>query len=212
MRHSDKTGKLMAALAKAQADLTDPKEASRGHHGTYASLADGLPAARRVLASHGVALLQSVDVANAALVTRLALGDEWLEGDYPLIINDKNPQHQGSAVTYARRYACWSMLALAPEDDDGQRAADSAKHNHRRTVSRQTPRDGEHWPRFVTELGDMGWTVDQLAAFLHWQGSRSMPWDLTAQRRGEMLHKLAEPDEQLQGKITTWMQTQAGKA
>ncbi|MCK5223312.1 hypothetical protein KAR04_00965, partial [Candidatus Calescamantes bacterium] len=92
MRSSDKTGKLMAALAKAQAQLEDPKQSQRGHHGTYASLADGLPGARRVLAANGIAIMQAVDMEQRALLTRLAHGEEWIEGAYPLIFNDRKPQ------------------------------------------------------------------------------------------------------------------------
>jgi len=40
----------------------------------------------------------------------------------------EDPQAQGSAVTYARRYAYMSVLGLvADEDDDGQRATQAVK-------------------------------------------------------------------------------------
>lgn len=41
--------------------------------------------------------------------------------DYP-IVNDGNPQHIASSITYARRYAICSFFNLSVEDDDGNLA------------------------------------------------------------------------------------------
>ena len=214
MRTSENTAKLMQALAKAQAELEDPKQSQRGHHGTYASLADGLPGARRVLARHGVAILQAVNLEAAAVVTRLACGGEWIEGDYPLIMNSSKPQQQGANTTYARRYALWAMLGLAPEDDDGQSSNDSSKGNHRNwqkqppkrapAYSADSPRDPDAWVGFAAELDKIGWGVDHLASFLQWSGGKAAPWQMSADSRFAVLQKLAEPDEATRDKIERW--------
>jgi len=222
MRTSDTTGKLMAAIAKAQAELTDPRQAQSGHHGTYASLADGLPGARRVLSSHGIALLQSVNLEEKSLTTRLAMGGEWIEGDYPLIMNHNKPQQQGANTTYARRYALWAFLALAPEDDDGQQSSDNPQGNHRHGKPRNwhdnppkaakpewtadKPRDPGTWDGFKRELEALGWSLDNFGHFLKWSGGKSRPWELSGDRRGELLQKLAMPDEAMQKRIVAWEQ------
>lgn len=44
-------------------------------------------------------------------------------GSMPLLLKTTDPQAQGSALTYARRYSMMTVLGLvANEDDDGQRA------------------------------------------------------------------------------------------
>lgn len=57
------------------------------------------------------------------VLKHLASG-EYEEGFYPLKLAD-NPQHLGSAITYARRYAllCVTGIVSDDEDDDGQAAA-----------------------------------------------------------------------------------------
>lgn len=213
MRSSEQIAKLMQAMAKAQTEMQDPRQSQRGHHGTYASLADGLPGARRVLGAHGVALMQSVDLDRCAVVTRLACGAEWLEGDYPLIMNSSKPQQQGANMTYARRYALWSLLGLAPEDDDGQRSSDSPTGNHRdwqarppkrAKPSQERPVDADTWEGFVGQLDGLGWTVQRLAQFLTWSGGKVAPWAMAEAKRFELLQKLAEPPEALQAKIEAW--------
>lgn len=47
------------------------------------------------------------------------------EGEMPLLLSDQHAQGQGSALTYARRYAICAVFNLvADDDDDGQRAAE----------------------------------------------------------------------------------------
>lgn len=50
--------------------------------------------------------------------------EEMIEENAPLILDKQNPQGQGSAITYMRRYALVSMLGLnCDEDDDGNKAS-----------------------------------------------------------------------------------------
>jgi hypothetical protein len=71
-----------------------------------------------------------------ALTYRLAhapTGDA-IEGTMPLLLSKNDAQGQGSAITYARRYALCAVLNLvADDDDDGARAAAGR--------SQQTPRN-----------------------------------------------------------------------
>jgi hypothetical protein len=52
-----------------------------------------------------------------------------------------DPQGEGSALTYARRYALMAIAGIAPEDDDGNAAA-KAVQREPATVSRILPTDG----------------------------------------------------------------------
>jgi hypothetical protein len=51
-----------------------------------------------------------------------------MEGEMPLLLKSVDPQGQGSAITYARRYALCAVLGLSTgEDDDGHHATTQAK-------------------------------------------------------------------------------------
>ena len=41
--------------------------------------------------------------------------------------SETNPQDQGSAISYARRYSLQSMVFIPAEDDDGNKAASASK-------------------------------------------------------------------------------------
>ena len=125
--------------------------------------------------------------------------DEWVEGDYPLLFHDSRPQQQGSNTTYARRYALWAMLGLAPEDDDGQGSNDSGG-NHRNwhqkppkpaAPSGHHPSFKGHQGKFFARLKELGWGYnDQVAPWCEANGwGRPSGWS-TADRE-QLLQDLA---------------------
>ena len=62
------------------------------------------------------------------MVTRIAhASGEWMETDYPVTSDPKNPQKQASANTYARRHALFGAVGIAPADDDDGNAASGNK-------------------------------------------------------------------------------------
>jgi ERF superfamily. len=57
------------------------------------------------------------------VILHVPSGDQ-VEDTMFLMLDKDNPQGQGSAITYARRYSLMSILGLvADEDDDGERAS-----------------------------------------------------------------------------------------
>lgn len=89
------------------------------------------------LNKHGLVVLQMpcYHDGEPALTTRLihAASGEQIETTMPLMLSKNDPQGQGSAITYARRYALMSVLGLvADEDTDGNMAARPAQRT--RTV------------------------------------------------------------------------------
>lgn len=130
-------GKLVGALSKAQGDMKAPGkgrtakiESQKGAYSySYADLADVIESYKAHLAKHGLAVSQPIIQRDGHLVLMTVLAHEsgeWMASDYPLKVYER-PQEQGSAITYARRYAVSSLLGIAAEDDDDGKRAQDAK-------------------------------------------------------------------------------------
>lgn len=121
---------LAEALAAAQLEITDPQKDAVNPHfrSRYADLATVLKTVRPVLARHGIAMTQTTQILDGALVlvTRLHWRDEELAGYYPINPTKADPQGYGSALTYARRYALQAIVGVAADDDDDGNAASAA--------------------------------------------------------------------------------------
>ena len=134
-RSSETIGAIAAALAKAQAELTNPEKSlvatirgrdSREAERTfrYAPLSSGLEIVRKSLGQQEIATIQTTAIDREAgliqLTTVLAHSSgEWMSSDWPVCpIGDASaPQRMGAALTYARRYALFTLVGIAGEDD-----------------------------------------------------------------------------------------------
>jgi ERF superfamily len=134
-RSSEKTGTIAAALAKAQAELTNPEKSltatiRSGRPGEgersfrYAPLSSGLDIVRKSLSRHEIATVQTTEIDKDAGLVRLTTvlahsSGEWLSSDWPVcpISDTGSPQRMGAALTYARRYALFTLVGIAGEDD-----------------------------------------------------------------------------------------------
>jgi hypothetical protein len=132
---SPSIGAIAGALAKAQAELTNPEKsllatirspiASEGERSfRYASLASGLDIVRKVLGKHGIAIVQATAIDREAALIRLTTvlahsSGEWLSSDWPVcgVGETAAPHKMGAALTYARRYALFTLVGVAGEDD-----------------------------------------------------------------------------------------------
>lgn len=146
MQTSDSITAIMPALLKAQAAFAPAVKAKVNPHfkSKYVPLDAVLDAIAEPLRTHGIAILQPTAIIDArtVLVTRLVHeSGEWIEGRYPVHPVKADPQGEGSALTYARRYALMAIVGIAPEDDDGN-AAVKATQREAATVTRITPTDG----------------------------------------------------------------------
>ena len=134
-RSSESIGTLAAALAKAQGELVNPEKSliatirSDDPDGgermfRYASLSSGLDIVRKTLGQHEIATVQTTstdqDTGVINLTTMLAhASGEWIASDWPVcaISEIATPQRMGAALTYARRYALFTLVGIAGEDD-----------------------------------------------------------------------------------------------
>ena len=134
-RSSPSIAALATALAKAQIELTNPEksligkiEPRRGEGGArqfrYAPLSSGLEIVRKTLGQHEIATVQTTAIDQVAGVVNLTTvlvhsSGEWIASDWPVcsIAETERPHRMGSALTYARRYALFTLVGIAGEDD-----------------------------------------------------------------------------------------------
>jgi ERF superfamily len=162
-RSSESIAALAAALAKAQITLTNPEKSltatvrsdrydDPGRTFRYAPLSSGLDIVRKALGQHEIATVQTTtidqDIQTVSLTTVLAHSSgEWIASDWPVCALSEMaaPRRMGAALTYARRYALFTLVGIAGEDDldapdlpgprptdasgDGRNGSDLAKAN-----------------------------------------------------------------------------------
>ena len=134
-RTSESIASLAAALAKAQIELANPEKSLVGAieppagEGSarlfrYASLSSGLEIVRKTLGQHEIATVQTTAIDQAAGIVNLTTvlahaSGEWIASDWPVcaITETATPHRMGAALTYARRYALFTLVGIAGEDD-----------------------------------------------------------------------------------------------
>jgi hypothetical protein len=134
-RSSQSIASLAAALAKAQAELVNPEKSlvatirADGPRGTeqtfrYAPLSSGLDIVRKTLGQHEIATVQTTAIDQTAGIVNLTTvlahaSGEWIASDWPIcaVSDTATPHRMGAALTYARRYALFTLVGIAGEDD-----------------------------------------------------------------------------------------------
>ena len=133
-RSSEAIGAIAGALAKAQAELTNPaksltatipalfpRETDRTFR--YAPLSAGLEIVRKCLGQHEIAVVQTTAINEAGFIQLTTLlahsSGESLSSDWPVcpVSETAAPHRMGAALTYARRYALFTLVGIAGEDD-----------------------------------------------------------------------------------------------
>ena len=131
MKTSDNIEHLSTALAAAQGALKNPPKNKVNPHfkSRYVDLSDGLDTIRECLSKNGLAFIQGTSISDSMIVLNTRIthkSGQWLESDYP-VGGLGRPQEMGSAMTYARRYALFSLVGVAGEDGDDGNAAQAAE-------------------------------------------------------------------------------------
>ena len=134
-RSSNSVGTLAAALAKAQAEIVNPEKSLTAtivspfpREGVrtfrYAPLSSGLDLVRKCLGQHEIATVQATVIDPESGLIRLTTtlvhaSGEWVSSDWPVCpVNETAVPHRlGAALTYARRYALFTLVGIAGEDD-----------------------------------------------------------------------------------------------
>jgi hypothetical protein len=134
-RSSESIGSIAAALARAQGELVNPEKslvatirsdgpgaAERSFR--YAPLSSGLDIVRKTLSQHEIATVQTTSLDQIAGIVNLTTvlahaSGEWIASDWPVcaIAETSAPHRMGAALTYARRYALFTLVGIAGEED-----------------------------------------------------------------------------------------------
>lgn len=133
-RSSESIGTLASALAKAQAEISNPEKSMtatirspfpREEDRTfrYAPLSTGLDIVRKTLGKHEIATIQTTEIDPSGLIRLTTIlahaSGEWMSSDWPVcpVGETAAPHRLGAALTYARRYALFTLVGIAGDDD-----------------------------------------------------------------------------------------------
>ena len=183
-RSSNKIGALATALAKAQAEIANPeksliatiespfpREGQRTFR--YASLSTGLDIVRKCLGQHEIATVQSTAIDRDSGLIRLTTtlvhaSGEWVSSDWPVCPASETaaPHRMGAALTYARRYALFTLVGIAGEDDLD--APDLAFQTGGSSPKKQPTDNGK---RFRCSAAPAGKAVPRASQGLKWQAT-----------------------------------------
>lgn len=127
MSQSEQVNELFKALSKVQSSIEGAKKDSSNpfFKSKYADLESVWEACRKPLTDNGFCVIQAGEVREgvAGIVTTLGHSSgQWIKGFMPLNAVKPDPQAQGSAITYVRRYALAAIVGIVQVDDDGESA------------------------------------------------------------------------------------------
>jgi len=143
MKTSEQINEIAAALAKAQAEMTNPVFNKVNPHfkSKYADLSSVLNAVRPALAKNGIALMQMTGIEDTGMVLYSRLthtSGQWIESVYP-VTNSGKHQEIAAALTYAKRLSLSAIAGVAGEEDDDGNAANDVPVNAARPA-KQAPK------------------------------------------------------------------------
>jgi hypothetical protein len=203
-RSSESIGAIATALAKAQAELTNPEKSLVGTIRSpfqreddrtfrYAPLSSGLDIVRKTLGKYEIATVQTTSIDKEAGLVRLSTvlahaSGEWISSDWPVCpVNEMiAPHRMGAALTYARRYALFTLVGIAGEDDlDAPDLIAPARQSSAAAVSGQAGQANASGKRLV------------LSSLTRWDAKTSgkpkpvLPPDESARFRDQLLSEIA---------------------
>ena len=172
MNHSEQINELAEALAKAQGQIEGAKKDSANpfFKSKYADLASVWEACRVQLSSNGLSVTQCPEESENGIAIETMLlhsSGQWIKSRYTMPVSKLDAQAVGSAITYARRYALSAIIGIAPEDDDGNSAANARPEekvkNKTETLPEYPPeRFKENTPDWLTKIESKKQTADQI--------------------------------------------------
>ena len=165
MKTSENITNLTKALFAFQGKVSSVKKTAKNPHfkSNYADLSSILEVINPILQECGLLVTQHPH--DDVLTTTIyhAESGEFMQSEQVLRMKDlNNPQQQGSAITYARRYALACIFNLNQEDDD----ANSASGNKVTTAKDTLHPKHALWAKAVEHIKNGGSVKDIEAKFI----------------------------------------------
>ena len=168
---------IAKALVAAQMEMTKAVKGSTNPHyrSKYADLGNVMDACLPALNKNGIAVIQPQSHADGEdyVITRfIHTSGETMETSVRLLIVKADMQGMGSAITYARRYGLMELAGIAPEDDDGNAAAQTPAERKPMKVNTTDPdafvfKGGKFEGKKFEEIPDA-----ELRSYLKWMGDK----------------------------------------
>lgn len=137
--------KIAPALLNAQKKIGSAKKDAKNpfFKSNYADLGSVMEACKDALNENGITVLQPVgtDEQGFVYVETILLHEsgEFISDKMRIEMKEQNnPQAQGSAITYARRYSLQSLVFIPAEDDDGNKAVGNTDKPNYSTYKQNT--------------------------------------------------------------------------
>ncbi len=158
-------GEIGAALAKAQAEMSNPRYDKTNPHfkNKFASLAAVRDAVIPVFAKHGIACLQELEAVEGGVACTTILihssGQVHRTAPLRMPVSKADAQGFGSAGTYARRYSLMAVAnVVGDEDDDANQATGRPAPATNLNWAHSPKQDVDHVPQdlidgFVVRMG-----------------------------------------------------------
>ncbi|MCD5464884.1 ERF family protein [Lactobacillus delbrueckii subsp. bulgaricus] len=126
MQHSESVKEIFGALSKFRAQVKQPAKTAKNPYfnSNYVTLEGVMQSIDAALPGTGLAYCQLVEngdngVSVSTLITHSS-GEWMIVGPLTLAPTKRDPQGQGSAITYAKRYQLASAFGISSDiDDDG---------------------------------------------------------------------------------------------
>jgi hypothetical protein len=165
MKTSENITNLTKALFAFQGKVSSVKKSANNPHfkKNYADLTAILDVINPILQECGILVTQHPH--DDVLITTMyhAESGEFMQSEQVLRMKDaNNPQQQGSAITYARRYALASIFNLNQEDDDANAASGNKVTTAKETLHPKHPM----WEKAVEHVSKGGSVKDIEAKFI----------------------------------------------
>lgn len=141
MKTSESIAKIAPALLAAQKTIGGAKKGAVNpfFHSKYADLGSVMEACKEALNDNGITVLQPIDSNEYGVHVETILlheSGEWISAGLRIAPkSETNPQDQGSAISYARRYSLQSMVFIPAEDDDAESAKRAIRNDKKEGVS-----------------------------------------------------------------------------
>lgn len=152
MTHSESLINISKALLKAQKSIGAASKGSINpfFKSKYADLGSVMEACKPALNENDIVVLQPVGSDDQGVYVEtflLHISGEYMADRMRISAKSQNdPQAQGSAITYARRYSLQSIMFIPSEDDDAEKATHTSSGQNKTTNPQSSAvSDQEHF-------------------------------------------------------------------